>query len=90
MSKTNVFNLAGLLDHEAALSDLIAPTIYRLASSQKQWKQGSRTVDIIFRKAKGAPEQSRQLQIEWDLASMGHGSLFREDLRKAGQCKAVR
>lgn len=84
------FNLAQVLTHELATTDLIAPTIFRLAKARKQWARGERRIDVALRRNKGGSAQTRQLRILWDLGEIALDYGFapiRDDLRKLAKAK---
>ena len=91
MSATQDVNIVQLLEHEAASTDLVAPTVYRLAETRKRWRKGDRCVQVKLRKGVTGAPQTRLLQFTWDLAEMameydlGH---VREDLRKLANAKS--
>jgi hypothetical protein len=90
MNASSDFNVAELLDHDAASSDLVAPTIYRLASSRKLWRNGERVLRVALKPTARGDRRARELRIFWDLEQIEHEyhhPQAREDLRKLANAK---
>jgi hypothetical protein len=80
------FNLAVLLAHpKLTLRHVVAPTIFRLARTQKNWKRGSREMGVAFRPAVKGGVQDLVVTFSWalgDLHPPERYNEFREELRK--------
>ena len=90
MNDMGEFNLARVLEHELATTDLIAPTIYRLAEGRSDWTEGCRAFETRFRRTKRGSERTGELIITWGLGEIaldyGYGTV-RDDLRKLAKAK---
>jgi len=90
MNDMGEFNLARVLEHELATTDLIAPTIYRLAERRSDWTEGCRAFETRFRRTKRGSERTGELIITWGLGEIaldyGYGTV-RDDLRKLAKAK---
>ena len=80
------FNLVGLLEHpKLTLRHLVAPTIFRLARTQKNWKRGSQEMSVSFRPAVKEGVRDLVVNFSWalgDLKPPERYNEFREELRK--------
>lgn len=82
----NEFDLAELLLHpKLTLRHLVAPTIFRLASTRKQRLTGTREVSVGFRRKVSGRATDTPITFSWALRDLDPPSRyneFREELRK--------
>ena len=84
--KTRQFDLGQILgDKRITTEEFIAPTVYRLAESQKHWRLGEWDIDVRFRPSLRGKVRDTIVRISWDQGSIALDREYpgvREDLRK--------